>query len=138
MSVQDNINALKVFIPKYQGQLVTDWYGNYKGECVSLVKRWLGENHWPMLRGNAINWQYNGDGKNYRYYKNTFWFVPTPGDMAIFNVGAYGHIGIVVTANARTMQVFNQNWPSGNNTDPAKITTFNYTNPRCIGFLRKL
>lgn len=138
MSVQDNQKALAMFIPKYQGQLVSDTWGNYKGECVSLVKQWLAFNHWPALRGNAIMWQYNGDGKNYRFYKNTPIFVPYVGDMAIFNVGTYGHIGIVVSANLRTMQVFNQNWPQGNNTDPAKLTTFNYTKPKCIGFLRKL
>lgn len=138
MSQAYNIAKLKDFIAKYQGKIVGDQNGNYRGECVSLVKLWLQWCGWPMLRGNAINWQYNGDGRNYKFYKNYAWTVPLVGDMAIFQVGTYGHIGIVVSANGRAMQVFNQNWAQGNNTDPAKITTFDYVHPRAVGFLRKL
>jgi surface antigen len=126
------------FINKYQGQLVTDWWGNYKGECVSLVKRWQGENGWPISRGNAINWQYNGDGKNYTFLKNYWYTIPKCGDMAVFQVGTYGHIGIVTAASLTKMAVFNQNWPSGKDTDPAKITFFDYKHPKCVGFLRKI
>jgi surface antigen len=129
-----NIND---FVQKYSGKIVADPWGTYKGECVSLVKMWLQENGWPMLRGNAINWQYNG-GSAYRWIKNYAWTVPQPGDIAVFQVGVYGHIGIVVSANVRTMDVFNQNWPTGNDTDPARITRFNYTSPKCLGFLRKV
>lgn len=138
MSQQYNIDKLRGFIAKYQGKIVGDQNGNYVGQCVSLVKLWLAWCGWPMLRGNAINWQYNGDGKIYKFYRNYWWTVPLVGDMAIFQVGTYGHIGIVVTANLSRMVVFNQNWPSGNATDPAKLTTFDYVHPKCIGFLRKL
>jgi surface antigen len=126
---------LNDFIKKYQGKIVSDPWGTYKGECVSLVKMWIKENGWPMKRGNAINWQYNGNG-GYTWIKNYWWTIPKPGDMAVFQVGYYGHIGIVVSANMWNMQVFNQNWPQGNDTDPAQITNFNYTKPKCIGFLR--
>lgn len=134
MSVQDNSNALKVFIPKYQGKQVTDPWGFYRGQCVSLVKRWIRDNKWPMRWGNAIDWTKNGyDG--YRYYKNTPTFVPTPGDMAIFQTGKYGHIGVVVTATAKSMRVVQQNDPLKS---PVTIKTYNYLNPKCLGFLRKL
>jgi mannosyl-glycoprotein endo-beta-N-acetylglucosaminidase len=134
MSIADNVNALKLFIPKYQGQRVTDPWGWYRGQCVSLVKRWLQFNKWPMRRGNAIQWVNNGyDG--YKFYKNTPTFVPTPGDMAIFQTGTYGHIGIVVTATATSMKVFQQNDPVGS---PAMIKTYNYITPKCVGVLRKL
>ena len=129
---------LQAFIEKYRDQLVADPWGNYKGECVSLVKQWLAFNSWPMLRGNAIMWQYNGDGKNYRWIKNYWWTIPQPGDIAVFQVGTLGHIGIVVSGNIHSMQVFSQNWPSGHDTDPAKIAIFNYTSPRCLGFLRHI
>lgn len=140
MSVQYNIDQLKTFMEKYEGKLVTDQFGLYKGECVSLVKQWLRWNKWPMLWGNAIMWQYRGDGKNYRFYKNTKTFVPNPGDMAIFEIknSVYGHIGIVISGTTKSMKVFNQNWPKGKNTDVAQVTTFNYVDPKCIGFLRKL
>jgi surface antigen len=129
---------LQGFINKYTGKIVADPWGNYKGECVSLCKQWLAFNGWPMLRGNAINWQYNGDGRNYRFYRNYAWTLPKPGDIAVSQVGYYGHIGIVISGNVQTMRVFNQNWPSGNNTDPAKITVFDYRKPKCLGFLRKI
>jgi surface antigen len=134
MSIQQNIDALKIFIPKYLGKQVTDPWGFYKGQCVSLVKRWLKDNNWPMRRGNAIDWVNNGY-EGYKYFKNTTAFVPTPGDMAIFNVGKYGHIGIVQTATAKSMKVIQQNDPIGS---PVSIKTYNYITPKCVGFLRKL
>lgn len=130
--------TIQNFINKYQGKFVSDPVGLWKGQCVSLVKMWLKENNWPMLRGNAIDWVKNGDGKNYTYIINTPTFVPKPGDMAIFHVGQYGHIGIVVNATVKSMSVFNQNWPHGRTIDPAQITVFDYKNPSCVGFLRKL
>lgn len=138
MSIQDNINALSTFVPETLGKFVADPNGFYRGHCVSLVKQWLKINKWPMLYGNAIKWQYRGDGKKYRYYKNTPSFVPNPGDMAIFDIGKYGHIGIVISATKKDMKVLNQNWPHGRLVDPVVITTFDYLKPKCIGFLRKL
>lgn len=138
------------FVKQYQGKIVADPKGYYKGECVSLVKQWLAFNGWPQLLGNAIDWQKNGDGKRYVFIKNTATFVPKAGDMAIFTVPQtgikngkkytydFGHIGIVITATVKTMQVFNQNWPHGNDKDVAVITTFNYVKPKCVGFLRKI
>lgn len=134
MSIQDNINGLNKFIPKYIGKRVTDPFGFFKGECVSLVKRFIKEMGWPMRRGNAIQWVNNGyDG--YKYFKNTPSFIPTPGDLAIFSVGKYGHIGIVQTATTKSMKVVQQNDPVGS---PVTIKTYNYITPKCVGFLRKL
>lgn len=131
MTIQD-------FVKKYQGKIVADPWGAYKGECVSLVKMWLKENGWPILHGNAINWQYNG-GNGYQWIKNYVWTVPKAGDIAVFQIGQYGHIGIVMPgSNGRSMDVFSQNWPTGNDTDPAKVTTFDYVRPKCLGFIRKV
>lgn len=128
---------INTFVRENQGKIVPDPWGGYKGQCVSLVKQWIVANGWEMRKGNAINWQYNGYGQ-YRWIKNQVWTIPKPGDMAVFQVGSFGHIGIVVGANVLTMDVFNQNWPSGAATDPARITRFNYRNPKCIGFLRHI
>lgn len=122
------------FITKYQGKIVTDPWGGYRGECVSIVKRWISENGWPMKSGNAIQWQNNGDDF-YKWIKNTTSAVPSPGDLIVFSIGTYGHIGIVASANAYTVDVFNQNWPHGNSTDPCVITRFNYVNPKVLGWL---
>lgn len=125
------------FFNKYNGKEVTDPWGTYKGECVSLVKMWIKENGWPMRRGNAINWQYNGTPP-YKWFVNYPWSVPQPGDMPVFKVGQYGHIGIVMSASSRSMQVFSQNWPTGKDVDPARVATFDYVRPKCIGWLRHI
>jgi len=122
------------FINKYQGKIVTDPWGGYNGQCVSIVKQWISENNWPMKSGNAIQWQNNGDDF-YKWVKNTVSAVPSPGDIIVFSVGQYGHIGVVVSANQFTVDVFNQNWPHGNTTDPCVVTRFNYTNPKVVGWL---
>lgn len=134
MSIQDNVEALNIFIPKYLGKRVTDPFGFFRGECVSVAKRWLKDNNWPMRRGNAKDWVKNGyDG--YGFYKNTPTFIPNPGDLAIFDVGKYGHIGVVKSATAKSMKVVQQNDPIGS---PVTIKTYDYVHPKCVGFLRKL
>lgn len=132
------MTILQEFITQNQGKLLADQFGLYKGQCVSLAKQWIRKNKWPMLWGNAIDWQYRGDGKNYKFFKNTASFIPKAGDFAIFSVGKYGHIGVVVSATVKTMKVFNQNWPHGTATDPATTTSFDYVKPKCVGFLRKM
>jgi gas vesicle protein len=122
------------FINKYQGKIVTDPWGGYNGQCVSIVKRYISENNWPMKSGNAIQWQNNGDDF-YKWIKNTTSAVPSPGDLIVFQIGTYGHIGIVTSANQYTVDVFNQNWPNGNTTDPCIVTRFNYVNPKVVGWL---
>jgi mannosyl-glycoprotein endo-beta-N-acetylglucosaminidase len=134
MSIQQNIDGLNKFIPKYIGKRVTDPLGFYRGECVSLVKRFIKEMGWPMRRGNAKDWVNNGY-EGYKYFKNTPKFVPTPGDIAIFNTGKYGHIGIVLVATIKSMDVLQQNDPIGS---PVAIKKYNYVKPPSVGFLRKL
>lgn len=115
------------------GKLVDDGAGYYKGECVSLVKRWILFNGWPMKMGNAIDWQHNGDNF-YQWIPNTPSGVPIQGDMVVFNYKPYGHIGICETAGVNTINLLNQNFPKGNDTDPVQITSFNYTH--VLGWLR--
>ncbi|MHB8482799.1 MAG: CHAP domain-containing protein [Nitrospiria bacterium] len=118
-----------------RGKIVANPEGQYKGECVSLVRDWLQFNGWPTRWGNAIDWRNNGF-RPYKWFPNYWWSVPQIGDMVVFQVGTYGHIGIVGGATANFMDVLNQNWPHGNDTDPVQVTRFDYVHPRCIGFLR--
>ena len=126
------------FINKYKGQFVTNADGSYKDECVSLCHRWQDENGWPEIHANAIDWQKFGGWNGYQFIVNHVWTIPKTGDVAVFNCGKYGHVGIVVSANIKSMVVFNQNYPHGTNIDPATLTTFNYTAPKCIGFIRRV
>ena len=116
------------------GQLVDDGNGGYKGQCVSVIKRWISANGWPYKHGNAIDWQNNGDDF-YHWIANSSTAVPVQGDIIVFKIGTYGHIGIVESANVNTVDVLNQNYPHGNLTDPVQVTRFNYTSPKVIGWL---
>jgi surface antigen len=129
--------TLQQFINEHKGKIVSDPWGTYPGQCVSLVKLWIKENGWPMKAGNAIMWQYNGYG-GYKWIPNRPWNSPKPGDIIVFRIGTNGHIGIVVSANVRTVNVLQQNWPRGRGVDPVEIRPFNYTNPKCLGWLRKV
>lgn len=130
-----NIND---FANQKRGKIVSDPWGGYIGQCVSLVKRWITANGWPMRSGNAIRWQYNGYG-SYKWYKNYPWSVPQAGDIIVFQTGVYGHIGIVMPgASVWRVDVLNQNWPHGRCKDPVTVTRFNYLNPKCLGWLRKI
>ena len=122
------------FADKHKGQIMKDPWGTYRGECVSLVKRFIEANGWIMKRGNAIVWKDNGDDF-YKWIPNTRNAVPVAGDIIVFQIGTYGHIGVVVSANELTVDVFNQNYPKGNSTDPAQITRFNYLSPKVLGWL---
>ncbi len=135
MSQQFNIDQLKKFIAKYQGQFVRDTYGLYRGQCVSLCKQWLKFNGWQQRSGNAIDWQKNGYN-GYAFYPYHTGNIPLVGDMPVFRIGKYGHIGVVQSATNKTMRLFNQNYPHGNTTDAAQVQTFDYAH--CVGFLRKL
>lgn len=139
------MKSVQSFVNEWKGKIVADPWGGYVGQCVSLVKRWCAENNWSIPRGNAIDWQkYNG-WNGFTFIPNKLLTVPRLGDLAIFYTPVvyvngkpveYGHIGVVVSANLRTMQVFNQNWPHGRCIDPATTTTFDYAHPKCVGFLR--
>lgn len=119
-------------------QFVQENKGKFVGshECVALCQAYQEYVGWPVIHANAIDWQYH-TGKDYKFIKNYPWTIPHPSDFAVFDVGPYGHVGIVVRAGLLKMDVFNQNWPKGNDTNPCIVTSFNYRRPKCLGFLRK-
>jgi len=121
------------FKNKYLGKFI-DYDKAYGAQCVDLIKQWIADNGWPMKRGNAIDWVKNAD-EFYKWIPNTPSGQPVQGDIIIFSVGQYGHIGVVDCANTKTVDVLNQNWPHGNTTDPVIVTRFNYANPKVVGWL---
>ncbi len=118
------------FKQKYIGQEVTAPDGSYPGECVSLAKQWLAWNGWPPRHGNANQWNYGDDF----YTWITKSGVPIQGDLVVFDYAPYGHIGICESADANNIVLFNQNFPKGNDTNPAQINNFNYQH--VMGWLR--
>lgn len=107
--------------------------GIYPNQCVDLTKdyfRWLGLR---IFSGNAINYAHGFHPEAFQWIGNTIWNYPEAGDIAVFAAGAYGHVGVVTSANRLTLDVFCQNWPFGN---VCTIHRFNYLYPRCLGWLR--
>ena len=87
-----------------------DYAGGYKGECVSLVKRYIRDvlGFTPQSIGNAKEyWQ----KRNGNYIKAHFKPVSKPkrGDLFVRISGTYGHIGIVLSAGDTTYYTIEQN-----------------------------
>lgn len=87
-----------------------DYAGSYKGECVSLVKRYIRDvlGFTPQSIGNAKEyWQKRNDN----YIKAHFKPVSKPkrGDLFVRTSGTYGHIGIVLSAGDTTYYTIEQN-----------------------------
>lgn len=130
------------FKPTVIGKLIDDGKGGYKGECLSLNKIFFkavtGVDAPPSGSNSALGYWNNFPAPLGNYFDkvpNSSTAVPSNGDFIIFQIGAYGHIGIVESANTKTVDVLNQNWPKGNLTDKVQITTFNYITPKVVGWL---
>lgn len=87
-----------------------DYAGNYKGECVSLVKRYIRDvlGFTPQSIGNAKEYWLKRNGN---YIKAHFRPVSNPkrGDLFVRTSGTYGHIGIVLSAGDTTYYTIEQN-----------------------------
>ena len=87
-----------------------DYAGGYKGECVSLVKRYIRDvlGFTPQSIGNAKEYWLK---RNDNYIKAHFKPVSKPkrGDLFVRTSGTYGHIGIVLSAGDTTYYTIEQN-----------------------------
>ena len=87
-----------------------DYAGGYKGECVSLVKRYIRDvlGFTPQSIGNAKEYWLK---RNDNYIKAHFKAVSKPkrGDLFVRTSGTYGHIGIVLSAGDTTYYTIEQN-----------------------------
>lgn len=87
-----------------------DYAGGYKGECVSLVKRYIRDvlGFTPQSIGNAKEYWLKRNGN---YIKAHFKPVSKPkrGDLFVRTSGTYGHIGIVLSAGDTTYYTIEQN-----------------------------
>lgn len=140
-----DINA---FIRKYNGKYVEDGDSSNPYECADLASRWRRDNKWPEWPPSVMNmtdFYKKGDGRNYKWIKNTPNGVPRVGDFIVF---ANGHIAIVTSANVWKVSVFQQNAPRQTTHNrngvisrlgsPCNLATYNYLLPRCLGWLHKL
>jgi len=118
---------LATFIATYNGTFV-----NFNGtthQCMDLYRKYV-QLVWqlPQTPGVVGAYQvFNTLGSDYIKIPYTAGAFPLPGDVVCWNqsFSAFGHIAIVNTANASTMQVFEQNDPIG---APSQLGTHGYSN----------
>ena len=99
-------------------------------QCVDLVHFWMRAIGSPVIMGDAITLK--GDHSGYTWTANSSSNFPSQGDIIVFQIGKYGHTGVVESANPYTVDVLNENDPLAS---PVKVTRFDYQNPLCLGWL---
>lgn len=129
--------TLQDFINKYKGKKI-DWDGQFGAQCVDLyrfyVKEVWGKSQTPGVGGAS---QIFDSLKPADFYKerNTPAGIPKPGDVITWdeNYTKHGHVGVVVSADVKSITVFEQNNPLGG---PCQIGTHSYNH--IIGWFRPL
>ena len=85
-----------------------------RGQCVGLVEVWTDSLGLPHVWGNAKDLLVDAPVGSYSVVKNGPVNYPHPGDVVVFDAswgGGYGHTGIAVAADARSLTLFQQNDP---------------------------
>lgn len=122
---------LQDFINRWRGKKI-DYDGVYSNQCVDLIKQYFKELGLFIPHGNAIDYQKNAhDGVI--WIKNTPSGVPISGDVIVWGMKPYGHVGIFVEGDVKSFRSFDQNWPNAKG-EPCEIHNHNYTN--VLGWLR--
>lgn len=135
--------TLDDFIQKYNGKVV-DFDGSYGAQCVDLFRQYnqdvLNINQPKGVSGAADFWtNYPTDPNlngNFDQIPNTATFIPSKGDVMIWNKkagGGYGHIAIIANDTATTTKFisFDENW-----TTPAKCELITHDYKNVYGVLR--
>ncbi|MDD4375490.1 MAG: CHAP domain-containing protein [Clostridia bacterium] len=127
------------FMNKYNGKKV-DFDRAYGAQCVDLFRFFNREvleiNQPKPVEGAKDFWsRYSYDVNlysNFEKISNTLTFVPKEGDVAVWNMGKYGHIAMCTgVGDTKKFEAFGQNYPAGS---ACKKVTFNYSN--FLGILR--
>jgi len=109
---------VNTFAAKYAGQKVKSPHG-IAGQCVSVSSEFAVLNGWPELFGSGDDTAlhiYNNGVAGYQKIANAVGNFPAPGDLFFFGAlygGGAGHTGVVVSANANTVILAEQNDPYG-------------------------
>lgn len=112
--------TLDTFIEKYKGKEI-DYDGAYRGQCVDLFRQYIKEcltgNQPKGVTGAADFWSnYDSDPNLNQYFDkipNTLEFIPSEGDVMIWNKragGGFGHVAVVKSASQDNFVSFDQNW----------------------------
>lgn len=86
------------YVAKYRGQQLTDNAGNFRGECLSLVK-WVSQHDLGLANADNILHAVNGAAKDLWYYPQPIQqqyydkvSEPQVNDIAVYTNGTYGDV----------------------------------------------
>lgn len=133
--------TLEEFVSKYKGEKI-DYDGKYGYQCVDLFRQYckdvLDIPHTGGVGGAAeLFTNYEKMPLEVKYFHKIAYAggKPDAGDVVVFGCSKsnkYGHVAIVLSADEKTIKVFEQD---GVYQTAAKIAWWNYA--RVLGFLRK-
>ena len=127
---------VKTWLSSHKGKSV-DVDGYYGAQCMDLIVRY---------GLDLFKWHPTGDAKDlwtqklpagWKRIKNTPSFIPKAGDIAVFEMGQYGHTSICTgVGNKSRFNSLDQNWYNTNSVtgSPAAVVVHDYS--RLIGVLR--
>jgi hypothetical protein len=137
---------LQVFILRWTG-IAADFDGKYGAQCFDLIQFWSQAIGGPFITGATAKDIANFQNPFYTWVPNSPSNAPAPGDIFVYgepwgkyvdangNTQYCGHTGVVVTADANTVTIFEQNDKTA--TDPnglPAVMTHAYL-PGALGWL---
>ena len=126
---------LEDFKRKWENK-ICDFDGFYGGQCTDLYRMYckevLGVPQSPLVKGAKNIWT-TYLKEHFKQIPNTPEGVPEKGDIVIWGMGTYGHVGICDHASVSTVTCFEQNWLGGG-TRPSEIRRHGYKD--VLGWLR--
>jgi len=115
------------FKDKWLGKGI-DWDNHFGFQCVDVYRQYCHEvleiPQSPLVKGAKNIWT-TYLKEHFKQVPNTPEGVPQQGDIVIWDVGTYGHVGICDHATVSTVTCFEQNWLGGG-TRPAEIRRHGY------------
>lgn len=104
------------FIGKYVGRGAVGTNPDNTGQCTGLAMLWVEANSHPLIWADAKDLLSQAPLTDYQVFHNGPTNAPPPGALVVWNDtwgGGYGHVAVVVAANAMHLAVVEQNDPIG-------------------------
>jgi len=114
-----------------------DYDGSFGNQCVDVYRMYCKEvlkiPQSPPVKGAKNIWD-TYLKEHFTRVTNTPTGVPEQGDIMIWDVGTYGHVGIVDSATQTKFVTFEQNWTELNGSGVTELRTHYYKN--LLGWLK--
>lgn len=140
LSSSDEPTAIKKWLLSSVGKRF-DGDGQFGAQCKDFANayaQWLGH---PLQPGDAAQVWHDTQDPYWQKIPHTQSFVPQLGDIVVWDArkaSPYGHVAVVLEANAESFTSVDQNWHNSNleTGSPAALITHTYLAPDVLGYLR--